>query len=105
MPLRSPSARPRFAIGRRAYGGAGVTLICPTDVVDAPIEVVWGLLTDPAGWGGFFAFRIRARLPPPESQRRVHANRRERPPSGREGRAAAGRCRQRRYAPGARQGG
>jgi hypothetical protein len=36
-----------------------VTLICPTDVVDAPIEVVWGLLTDPAGWGDVFDLRVR----------------------------------------------
>jgi hypothetical protein len=41
-----------------------VTLICPTDVVDAPIEVVWGLLTDPAGWGGFFDLRVRDVDPP-----------------------------------------
>ena len=31
---------------------------CPTDVVEAPLEVVWGLLTDPARWGEFFDVRI-----------------------------------------------
>jgi hypothetical protein len=42
-----------------------MTLICPTDVVEAPAELVWGLLTDdPAGWGGFFDLRI-ARVEPP----------------------------------------
>jgi hypothetical protein len=31
---------------------------CPTEVVNAPIEVVWNLLTNPAGWGGFFDLRV-----------------------------------------------
>jgi hypothetical protein len=41
-----------------------MTLVCPTDVVEAPVEVVWGLLTDPAGWGGFFDLRVREVHPP-----------------------------------------
>jgi hypothetical protein len=42
-----------------------MTLICPTDVVDAPIEVVWGLLTDdPARWDSFYDLRIRRVEPP-----------------------------------------
>jgi hypothetical protein len=32
--------------------------VCPTDVVHAPVEVVWGLLTDPAGWGDVFDARV-----------------------------------------------
>jgi hypothetical protein len=28
--------------------------VCPTDIVRAPVEVVWGLLTTPADWGSFF---------------------------------------------------
>jgi hypothetical protein len=35
-----------------------MTAVCPTDVVEAPIDVVWRLLTEPAGWGGFFDIRI-----------------------------------------------
>lgn len=27
---------------------------CPSEVVNAPIELVWALLTEPAGWGSFF---------------------------------------------------
>ena len=34
-----------------------MTTACPTDVVDAPIDVVWALLTEPTGWGGFFDIR------------------------------------------------
>jgi Polyketide cyclase / dehydrase and lipid transport len=31
---------------------------CPTAVVNAPLEQVWALLTDPAGWGSFFDVRV-----------------------------------------------
>ncbi len=31
---------------------------CPTEVVNAPSGVVWNLLTNPAGWGGFFDLRV-----------------------------------------------
>jgi hypothetical protein len=41
-----------------------VIATCPTDVVEAPIDTVWRLLTEPAGWGGFFDVRI-ARIDPP----------------------------------------
>jgi hypothetical protein len=37
---------------------------CPTAVIDAPVEVVWALLTDPAGWGHVFDVRIRGVNPP-----------------------------------------
>ena len=36
----------------------------PTAEVQAPVEVVWALLTDPAGWGSFFDVRID-RIDPP----------------------------------------
>jgi hypothetical protein len=26
---------------------------CPTTIVNAPIEIVWALLTEPAAWGAF----------------------------------------------------
>jgi hypothetical protein len=45
-----------------------MTAVCPTDVVEAPIDVVWRLLTEPAGWGGFFDVRI-IRIVPPGSAR------------------------------------
>jgi len=41
-----------------------MTAICPTDVIEAPIDVVWRLLTDPAGWGDFFDVRVRQVDPP-----------------------------------------
>jgi hypothetical protein len=31
---------------------------CPTTIVNAPIEIVWALLTEPAAWGAFFNVRI-----------------------------------------------
>ena len=37
---------------------------CPTDVVNAPVEIVWSLLTDPAGWGDFYDMRV-LRVDPP----------------------------------------
>ena len=37
---------------------------CPTAVVNAPIDVVWSLLTNPAGWGAFFDLRVTAVIPP-----------------------------------------
>ena len=33
---------------------------CPTEVVEAPIEVVWDLLVRPKGWGDFYDIRILA---------------------------------------------
>ncbi len=37
---------------------------CPTEVVNAPIEVVWRLLTEPSGWGDFYDVRILGVEPP-----------------------------------------
>ena len=34
------------------------TTRCPTALVNAPIEVVWKLLTEPAGWTEFFDIRV-----------------------------------------------
>jgi hypothetical protein len=31
---------------------------CPTAVVEAPVQIVWELLTHPGGWGAFFDVRI-----------------------------------------------
>jgi hypothetical protein len=41
-----------------------MTLVCPTDVVEAPVAVVWRLLVDPARWGGFYDLRIQGVDPP-----------------------------------------
>ena len=38
--------------------------ICPTELVGAPVETVWGLLTDPAGWSSFYDLRV-TRVEPP----------------------------------------
>ncbi|HYL33048.1 MAG TPA: SRPBCC family protein [Stellaceae bacterium] len=37
---------------------------CPTAGVNAPVELVWMLLTAPAGWGDFFDIRVTAIDPP-----------------------------------------
>ena len=31
---------------------------CPTGIVDAPVEIVWGLLTRPERWGDFYNVRV-----------------------------------------------
>lgn len=36
---------------------------CPTGIVNAPVEVVWTLLTHPEGWGDFYKVRITAADP------------------------------------------
>jgi hypothetical protein len=36
---------------------------CPTGVVNAPVEIVWTLLTHPEGWGDFYSVRITAADP------------------------------------------
>ncbi len=33
---------------------------CPTSIVNAPVELVWTLLTRPEGWGNFYDVRITA---------------------------------------------
>jgi hypothetical protein len=37
---------------------------CPTAVVDAPADLVWALLVDPAGWGSVFDVRVASVDPP-----------------------------------------
>ena len=37
---------------------------CPTNIVNAPVEIVWTLLTRPEGWGDFYDVRIAAIEPP-----------------------------------------
>lgn len=37
---------------------------CPTGLVNAPIDVVWKLLMDPAGWTAFFDIRVTRTVPP-----------------------------------------
>ncbi len=36
---------------------------CPTAVVDAPVHIVWALLTEPTGWGDVFDVRITRAIP------------------------------------------
>lgn len=36
---------------------------CPTALVDAPVEIVWELLTDPGGWPSFYDLRVKRVLP------------------------------------------
>jgi hypothetical protein len=31
---------------------------CPTSIVNAPVEIVWGLLTHPEKWGDFYHVRV-----------------------------------------------
>ena len=37
---------------------------CPSEIVDAPVETVWALLTEPAGWSSFYDLRV-IRVEPP----------------------------------------
>jgi hypothetical protein len=37
---------------------------CPTSIVNAPIETVWGLLTLPEQWGEFYDLRVLSVDPP-----------------------------------------
>jgi hypothetical protein len=39
-------------------------LACPTGIVEAPIDVVWQLLTHLSGWGDFFDVRVQSVEPP-----------------------------------------
>src|SRR5450432_1052504 len=39
-------------------------LACPTEIVEAPVGVVWKLLTDISGWGSFFDLRVVSVEPP-----------------------------------------
>jgi Polyketide cyclase / dehydrase and lipid transport len=39
-------------------------LACPTDIVEAPVGVVWKLLTNIAGWGSFYNIRVISVEPP-----------------------------------------
>jgi hypothetical protein len=39
-------------------------LACPTAIVNAPINVVWGLLIITAGWGQFYDLRVLSVEPP-----------------------------------------
>lgn len=41
-----------------------VHAVCPTDIVKAPIDIVWGLLTRPEDWGSFFDVRVLRADPP-----------------------------------------
>lgn len=43
---------------------APIHLACPMAVVDAPIEVVWGLLLNTAEWGKFYDVRVLSVDPP-----------------------------------------
>jgi len=37
---------------------------CPSALVNAPVEIVWRLLTDPGAWGRFYDLRV-TRVEPP----------------------------------------
>jgi hypothetical protein len=32
--------------------------VCPSEIVQAPVEIVWDLLTNPAGYGQFWDFTV-----------------------------------------------
>jgi hypothetical protein len=37
---------------------------CPTAIINAPVEIVWSILTDPQGWSDFFDVRSVSVQPP-----------------------------------------
>jgi len=39
-------------------------LSCPTSIVNAPVEIVWALLTRPEEWGDFYDIRVASVEPP-----------------------------------------
>lgn len=39
-------------------------LACPTDIIAAPLDIVWKILTDPAGWDRFYDLRVHHVDPP-----------------------------------------
>ena len=39
-------------------------LACPTAIVNAPLDLVWGLLMNTAGWGQFYDLRVMSVEPP-----------------------------------------
>jgi hypothetical protein len=55
--------------------GTMVAVSCPTDLVNAPIDIVWTLLTHPADWAGFFDIRISHIVPPGAASvgQKIHA--------------------------------
>jgi polyketide cyclase/dehydrase/lipid transport protein len=66
--MRSPAGQ--RAISAREVGlGSGMAaarthLACPTAIVNAPIDVVWGLLMNTGGWGQFYDLRVMSVEPP-----------------------------------------
>lgn len=38
-------------------------LVCPTALVEASVDVVWSLLTQPVAWGSFYDMRVTAVVP------------------------------------------
>jgi hypothetical protein len=63
----SASALSRAKTGRSRLTGHRMPttyLACPTEIVEAPIDVVWKLLTNISGWGDFFDVRA-LRVEPP----------------------------------------
>jgi hypothetical protein len=48
---------------------------CPTALVNAPIDIVWTLLTEPAEWASFFDIRISHIAPPGAASvgQKIHA--------------------------------
>ena len=49
-------------------------MACPTEIVEAPVGVVWKLLTNLSGWGSIFDFRVTSVEPPgPVGQGPAHA--------------------------------
>jgi len=51
-------------MGSAATGSSTTYLACPTALIEAPIGVVWGLLTYPAEWGSSYDIRV-LRVEPP----------------------------------------
>ena len=49
--------------GRGCEGAVVNHVSCPTGIVNAPVELVWTLLTRPEGWGDFYDLRIIAADP------------------------------------------
>ena len=63
-PIRPSVTPPSVQPGKDHRMATTSFTACPTDIVEAPVDVVWKLLTDLSGWGTFFNVHVTSVEPP-----------------------------------------